>query len=45
MIDDASREPVRGLVFSVSLHSGSLNTRLAGLAAEGIEANGGTVDR
>jgi chromate reductase, NAD(P)H dehydrogenase (quinone) len=44
MIEDGSREPVRFLVFSASLRSGSLNTRLARLAAEAIEANGGTVD-
>jgi chromate reductase, NAD(P)H dehydrogenase (quinone) len=44
MIEHASREPVRFLVFSASLRAGSLNTRLAGLAAEAIEANGGTVD-
>jgi NAD(P)H-dependent FMN reductase len=40
----ASREPVRFLVFSASLRSGSLNTRLARLAAAVIEANGGTAD-
>jgi NAD(P)H-dependent FMN reductase len=39
-----SREPVRYLVFSASLRADSLNTRLAGLAAETIEANGGEVD-
>jgi chromate reductase, NAD(P)H dehydrogenase (quinone) len=38
------REPVRFLVFSASLRAGSLNSRLAGLAATTIEANGGTVD-
>jgi hypothetical protein len=43
MIDNAPRQPVRFLVFSASLSSGSLNTRLAGLAAETIEANDGTV--
>lgn len=32
------------LVFSASLRSGSLNTRLAKLAAQVIEKNGGTVD-
>jgi chromate reductase, NAD(P)H dehydrogenase (quinone) len=40
-----SRQPVRFLVFSASLRSGSLNTRLAQLAAVTIEANGGEVDR
>lgn len=38
------REPVRFLVFSASLRAGSLNTRLAALAARVIEAHGGTVD-
>src|SRR6185437_3059367 len=38
------REPVSFLVFSASLREGSLNTRLAGLAAEAIRRNGGTVD-
>jgi chromate reductase len=38
------REPVRFLVFSASLRAGSLNTRLAELAAETITANGGDVD-
>jgi len=38
------REPVRFLVFSASLRHGSLNTRLAQLAAVCIEANGGTVE-
>ena len=33
MIDAPLREPVRFLVFSASLRSGSLNTRLAGRAA------------
>ena len=32
------------LVFSAPLRAGSLNTRLAALAAEAIEANGGDVD-
>jgi NAD(P)H-dependent FMN reductase len=40
----APREPVRFLVFSASLRSGSLNTRLARLAAAVIEANGGQAD-
>jgi chromate reductase, NAD(P)H dehydrogenase (quinone) len=39
------REPVRFLVFSASLRRGSLNTRLAELAAVTIEADGGDVDR
>jgi chromate reductase len=40
-----SREPVHFLVFSASLRTQSLNTRLADLATETIEANGGEVDR
>jgi NAD(P)H-dependent FMN reductase len=39
------REPVRFLVFGASLRDGSLNIRLAALAAERIEGNGGVVDR
>ena len=38
------REPVRFLVFSASLRRGSLNSRLAELAAACISANGGQVD-
>jgi chromate reductase, NAD(P)H dehydrogenase (quinone) len=38
------REPVRFLVFSASLRGGSLNGRLARLAATMIEAHGGIVD-
>ena len=38
------REPVRFLVFSVSLRGGSLNGRLARLAATTIEAHGGMVE-
>ena len=38
------REPVRYLVFSASLRDDSLNSRLARLAAETIEAKGGEVD-
>jgi NAD(P)H-dependent FMN reductase len=38
------RERVRYLVFSASLRTDSLNTKLAGLAAVTIEANGGEVD-
>ncbi len=39
-----SREPISFLVFSASLRTGSLNTRLARLAADVIEAHEGTVD-
>jgi len=39
----SKREPIRFLVFSASLRANSLNTRLARLAAEKIEAQGGTV--
>lgn len=42
--DPSPREPVRFLVFSVSLRSGSLNTQLAELAAATIEGHGGEVD-
>jgi NAD(P)H-dependent FMN reductase len=38
------REPVRVLVFSASLRTESLNSRLARLAAATVEANGGDVD-
>ena len=38
------REPVRFLVFSASLRSESFNTRLARLAVEVVEAQGGEVD-
>jgi chromate reductase, NAD(P)H dehydrogenase (quinone) len=44
MNDSRPREPVGFLVFSASLREGSLNTRLAALAASVIEANGGEVD-
>ena len=44
MNDARSREPVSFLVFSASLREGSLNTRLAALAAEVIEDSGGEVD-
>ena len=40
----ARREPVRFLVFSASLRSGSFNTQLARLVARFIEQHGGTVD-
>ena len=43
-MSDLAREPVRFLVFSASLRKASLNSRLAGLAAATIEANGGDVD-
>ncbi len=39
------REPVRFLVFAGSMRTGSLNDRLAEIAAEAIVANGGMVDR
>ena len=45
MTDAPAREHVRFLVFSGSLRTGSLNTRLAALAADVIERNGGEVDR
>lgn len=38
------REPVRFLVFGASLRADSLNGRLAQLAADTVEANGGIVD-
>jgi len=44
MNDARSREPVSFLVFSASLREGSLNTRLAALATDVLEANGGNVD-
>ena len=37
--------PVRVLVFAASLRKGSLNDRLATLAASAVEKHGGTVDR
>jgi chromate reductase, NAD(P)H dehydrogenase (quinone) len=42
---ESARGPIRLLVFSGSLRSGSLNSRLAELAAATIEVNGGEVDR
>jgi chromate reductase, NAD(P)H dehydrogenase (quinone) len=39
-----TRERVHFLVFSASLRSDSLNSRLASLAATTIGANGGSVD-
>jgi chromate reductase, NAD(P)H dehydrogenase (quinone) len=44
MAEIPDREPVRFLVFSASLRSGSFNSRLAALAAVTIEANHGEVD-
>jgi chromate reductase len=41
---DANRAPVRVLVFSASLRTGSLNTKLAALAARCLEHNGAQVD-
>ena len=38
------REPIRFLVFSVSMRKDSLNTRLAKLAVESIQQQGGEVD-
>lgn len=39
-----AREPIRFLVFSASMRTGSLNSKLAELAVETIAANGGAVD-
>lgn len=39
-----ANEPIRFLVFSASLRTGSLNTRLVLLAAQVIEKQGGVVD-
>jgi NAD(P)H-dependent FMN reductase len=44
MNESPSREQIGFLVFSASLREGSWNTRLAALAADAIEANGGDVD-
>jgi chromate reductase, NAD(P)H dehydrogenase (quinone) len=41
---NARREPVRLLVFAASLRTGSMNSRLAMLAAEAITAEGGHAD-
>ena len=41
---DLEREPLRLLVFSASLRAGSLNTRLAELAATSIEASGASAE-
>lgn len=43
-INSIKREPMSFLVFSASLRDNSLNTRLAKLAAQVIEKNGGKVD-
>jgi NAD(P)H-dependent FMN reductase len=43
-LSNKQNEPIRFLVFSVSLRIGSLNTLLAKLAANVIEKNGGIVD-
>ena len=43
-ISDQSREPVSFLVFSAALRAESLNSGLARLAVEAIEAQGGSVD-
>ena len=39
-----AREPMRFLIFSASMRTGSLNTQLARLAAVTVEKHGGTVD-
>lgn len=41
---DVAREPLRLLVFSATLRSGSLNTKLAILAVTAIEATGATAE-
>ena len=43
-ISTNKREPIRFLVFSVSMRKDSFNTRLANLAKESIEKQGGQVD-
>jgi chromate reductase len=43
-LSDKKNEPIRFLVFSVSLRNDSLNTRLAKLAAQVIKKNGGIAD-
>jgi chromate reductase, NAD(P)H dehydrogenase (quinone) len=43
--DETRRRDVRFLVFSASLRHEALNSRLADLAAECVEAHGGIVDR
>jgi len=44
-MSSGQREPLRVLVFSASLRAGSLNTRLAGLAADIVERHDASVDR
>jgi NAD(P)H-dependent FMN reductase len=44
MNESRSREQIGFLVFSASLREGSWNARLAALAADAIETNGGDVD-
>jgi NAD(P)H-dependent FMN reductase len=44
MSDGDAREPVSFLVFGASLRDGSLNARLATLAADAIARHGGSVD-
>ena len=44
VVPPVTRESVHFLLFSASLRTGSLNTRLVDLARKVIEANGGTVD-
>jgi NAD(P)H-dependent FMN reductase len=44
-MSNGRREPLQVLVFSASLRGGSLNTRLAGVAADTIERHGAEVDR
>ncbi|HYV53505.1 MAG TPA: NAD(P)H-dependent oxidoreductase [Chitinophagaceae bacterium] len=43
-LQNKKQEPMRFLLFSASMRTGSLNTRLATLAAIVIEKNGGKVD-
>jgi chromate reductase len=44
MSTTSTREPIRLLVFAASLRTGSLNARLADLAAVAIAGEGGEVD-
>jgi chromate reductase len=44
-MDDGKRCSVRFLVFGASMRAGSLNDRLANLAAETVEQKGGSVER
>lgn len=43
-LQNKKQEPLRILLFSASMRTGSLNTRLATLAASAIKKNGGNVD-